>query len=123
MNSLITKRCSPIEEAIYQQGFQAGTASRDAEVVSLTNQRDYEYVRAENAEQERDQLREQVKVLLEFDGEALLALYRFLRHPMQAGPMWVRYRRQGVDGALDVVESLMKKHGFEFKPANEPEAR
>ena len=38
-------------------------ASRDAEVVSLTNQRDYEYVRAENAEQERDQLREQVKVL------------------------------------------------------------
>ena len=37
--------------------FQAGAASRDAEVVSLTNQRDYEYVRAENAEQERDQLR------------------------------------------------------------------
>jgi len=50
--------------------FQAGAASRDAEVVSLTNQRDYEYVRAENAEQERaqfeqesDQLREQVKML------------------------------------------------------------
>lgn len=38
-------------------------ASRDAEVVSLTNQRDYEYVRAENAEQERDQLREQINVL------------------------------------------------------------
>ena len=54
MNSLITKRCSPIEEAIYQDGFQAGAASRDAEVVSLTNQRDYEYVRAENAERERD---------------------------------------------------------------------
>ena len=34
--------------------FQAGAASRDAEVVSLTNQRDYEYVRAENAEHERD---------------------------------------------------------------------
>ena len=33
--------------------FQAGAASRDAEVVSLTNQRDYEYVRAENAEQDR----------------------------------------------------------------------
>lgn len=28
-------------------------ASRDAEVVSLTNQRDYEYVRAENAEHDR----------------------------------------------------------------------
>lgn len=27
---------------------QAGAASRDAEVVSLTNQRDYEYVRAGN---------------------------------------------------------------------------
>ena len=37
--------------------------SRDADVVSLTNQRDYEYVRAENAEQERDELREQVKML------------------------------------------------------------
>lgn len=35
MNSLITKRCSPIEEAIYQQGFQAGAASRDAEVAEL----------------------------------------------------------------------------------------
>ena len=44
----------------FAAGFQAGAASRDAEVVSLTNQRDYEYVRAENAEQERDQLREQV---------------------------------------------------------------
>ena len=44
----------------FAAGFQAGAASRDAEVVSLTNQRDYEYVRAENAEQERDQLREQL---------------------------------------------------------------
>jgi len=34
-------------------------ASRDAEVVSLTNQRDYEYVRAENAEQERDQFEQE----------------------------------------------------------------
>ena len=33
--------------------YEAGAASRDAEVVSLTNQRDYEYVRAENAEQDR----------------------------------------------------------------------
>ena len=38
---------------IMWEGFQAGAASRDAEVVSLTNQRDYEYVRAENAEQDR----------------------------------------------------------------------
>ena len=37
----------------YEVGYKAGAASRDAEVVSLTNQRDYEYVRAENAEQDR----------------------------------------------------------------------
>lgn len=51
-------------EKFYAIAFQAGAASRDAEIVSLTNQRDYEYVRAENAEQERDQLRtELVKAL------------------------------------------------------------
>lgn len=44
-------------ERFYAIAHEAGAASRDAEVVSLTNQRDYEYVRAENAEQERDQLR------------------------------------------------------------------
>ena len=49
-------------DALQKAAFNAGIASRDAEVVSLTNQRDYEYVRAENAEQERDQLREQVKL-------------------------------------------------------------
>ena len=57
-------------EKLYVVAFQSGAASRDAEVVSLTNQRDYEYVRAENAEQERaqfeqesDQLREHVTML------------------------------------------------------------
>ena len=55
-------------EALRRAAFQAGAASRDAEVVSLTNQRDYEYVRAENAEQERDQLREQVKMLRDVVG-------------------------------------------------------
>lgn len=35
MNQIITKRCSPIEEAIYQDGFQAGAASRDAEIQRL----------------------------------------------------------------------------------------
>lgn len=48
------------EAVAWAIGFDAGAASRDAEVVSLTNQRDYEYVRAENAEQERDQF-EQVR--------------------------------------------------------------
>jgi len=51
------------DRVTFYAGFAAGAASRDAEVVSLTNQRDYEYVRAENAEQERDQLREQVNDL------------------------------------------------------------
>ena len=53
------------KEAAWKFFFQAGAASRDAEVVSLTNQRDYEYVRAENAEQERDQLRAEINVLRE----------------------------------------------------------
>ena len=35
MNPIITKRCSPIEELIYQDGFQAGAASRDAEIAEL----------------------------------------------------------------------------------------
>jgi ribosomal protein L9 len=43
----------------YRIGYIDGVASRDAEVVSLTNQRDYEYVRAENAEQERDQFEQE----------------------------------------------------------------
>ena len=49
----------------YRIGYIDEVASRDAEVVSLTNQRDYEYVRAENAEQERDQLRAHINVLRE----------------------------------------------------------
>lgn len=53
--------------ALRRAAFQAGAASRDAEVVSLTNQRDYEYVRAENAEQERDQLRTEMN---EWRGQA-----------------------------------------------------
>ena len=68
MNSLITKRCSPIEEEIYQQGFQAGAASRDAEIARLleinsnicerSNRNITEIARLEK---ERDQLREILK--------------------------------------------------------------
>lgn len=47
------------DEKLRRAAFKAGAASRDAEVVSLTNQRDYEYVRAENAEQERDQFEQE----------------------------------------------------------------
>lgn len=45
-----------LENCTFKEAFQAGAASRDAEVTSLTNQRDYEFVRAENALMERDQL-------------------------------------------------------------------
>ena len=38
MNPIITKRCSPIEEAIYQDGFQAGATSRDTEIERLRTQ-------------------------------------------------------------------------------------
>jgi len=62
--------------------FQAGAASRDAEVVSLTNQRDYEYVRAENAEQERDQLRAQINVLREALSSAESALDESRDYPV-----------------------------------------
>lgn len=60
-------------------------ASRDAEVVSLTNQRDYEYVRAENAEQERDQLREQINVLRETLEKACI---RIEEYGFDAGEHW-----------------------------------
>jgi len=44
-------------------GVSQQLTERDAEVTSLTNQRDYEFVRAENLLIERDQLHEQVKML------------------------------------------------------------
>ena len=53
MNPLITKRCSPIEEAIYQDGFQAGAASRDAEADELMCEA---ADRIEQLEAERDEL-------------------------------------------------------------------
>ena len=57
----IQGKCPACHQDSANTSFQAGAASRDAEVVSLTNQRDYEYVRAENAEQERDQLRAELE--------------------------------------------------------------
>ena len=70
------------EAVAWAIGFDAGAASRDAEVVSLTNQRDYEYVRAENAEQERDQLRAQINVLREALSSAESALDESRDYPV-----------------------------------------
>ncbi len=75
--NLLPPEPTPLQEARQeaQQLRDQLAASRDAEIVSLTNQRDYEYVRAENAEQERaqfeqesDQLRKQVKMLRDVVG-------------------------------------------------------
>ena len=70
MNPIITKRCSPIEEAIYQDGFQAGAASRDAEVAELNADRLYQidvktnFMGQLNAiEEERDKLRAEIAEL------------------------------------------------------------
>lgn len=48
--------------------------------------------------------------------EALLRLYEALNSPSQAGRVWVKYRREVVDSALDVIKQLMTIHGFEFRP-------
>ena len=70
MNPLVTKRCSPVEEAIYQDGYQAGAASRDAEIARLkTVPMRYRRMafnaqlqdEAARLEQENDQLRAQIK--------------------------------------------------------------
>ena len=67
MNPLVTKRCSPVEEAIYQDGFQAGAASRDAEVAELQKAIDENWVTHQQivaASKERDQLRDEVAELV-----------------------------------------------------------
>ena len=78
----IQGKCPVCHRDSANTAFQAGAASRDAEVVSLTNQRDYEYVRAENAEQERDQLRAQINVLREALSSAESALDESRDYPV-----------------------------------------
>lgn len=67
MNPLVTKRCSPIEEMIYQDGFQAGAVSRDAEVAELQKAIDENWVTHQQivaASKERDQLRDEIAELV-----------------------------------------------------------
>ena len=65
MNPIVTKRCSPIEEAIYQDGFQSGATSRDAEIqrlqFALADAESLELGTAERC----DQLRAQINMLRE----------------------------------------------------------
>lgn len=81
MNPLVNKRCSPIEELIYQDGFHAGAASRDAEIARLKSV-PMKYRRmAFNAQlqNENAQLREQIKMLQEALEKAYTQIeeYRF----------------------------------------------
>ena len=82
--NLLPPEPTPLQEARQeaQQLRDQLAASRDAEIVSLTNQRDYEYVRAENAEQERDQLRAQINVLREALSSAESALDESRDYPV-----------------------------------------
>jgi len=63
MNPIVTKRCSPIEEAIYQDGFQAGAASLDAEVAQWQKIIDEEAKDSALVIIERDQLRAHINML------------------------------------------------------------
>lgn len=65
MNPLVTKRCSLIEEAIYQEGFQAGAASRDEEVDEFLRQLEDHRQAWKKFGEEQRQLRGQVKALRE----------------------------------------------------------
>ena len=44
------------DDPLYQEGFQAGAASRDAEIAELTKQRDAAYKIADHYRNERDEL-------------------------------------------------------------------
>lgn len=74
MNPLVNKRCSPIEEMIYQDGFQAWESSRDAEVhrlqMALADTEALELGTSEKC----DQLREQVALLREALHDAATSL-------------------------------------------------
>lgn len=92
MNPLVTKRCSPVEEAIYQDGFQAGAASRDAEVqrlqMALADTEALELGTAEKCDQLRAEL---VKALAacKLKDASLEAAHNGLRWWMDAFPLHV----------------------------------
>ena len=92
----------------YEVGYKAGAASRDAEVVSLMNQRDYEYVRAENAEQERDQLTEAFEAWKRAQASELEAARAEIER-LKTVPM--RYRRMAFNAQLqDEVARLEQEN-------------
>lgn len=49
--------------------------------------------------------------------EATLRLYEALNSPTQAGRVWVKYEREVIIAALDVLKQIMRGQGYEFRPS------
>ena len=60
------------------------------------------------------------KVLSNDERAVLLRLYETINGPVQAGPMWVKYRRATAEAMLDVLKQVLVNHGVEFRPISEP---
>ena len=51
--------------------------------------------------------------------EATLRLYEAINSPAKAGKVWVQYRRETIDGALDVLKQMLVAQGFELRKPND----
>lgn len=47
--------------------------------------------------------------------EALIRLYHCINGPVQAGPKYVKYRREQVDAMMDVMKQILVQRGCEFR--------
>lgn len=47
--------------------------------------------------------------------EALIRLYRCINGPVQAGPKYVKYRREQVDAMMNVLAQILTQRGCEFR--------
>lgn len=50
--------------------------------------------------------------------EATLRLFEAINSPSKAGKVWVQYRRETIDAALDVLKQMLVAQGFEFRKPN-----
>jgi hypothetical protein len=55
-------------------------------------------------------------MLMATQKEATLRLYDALNSPTQAGRVWVKYEREVILAALDVLKQIMRAQGYEFRP-------
>ncbi len=47
--------------------------------------------------------------------DAIIKLYHCLNGPVQAGPKYVKYRREQVDAVLDVLKQILVSRGCELR--------